>query len=62
MFDWIVKKTVKKAKDSAVEEVTPMILTVISIGLVLLSMYEPKKKEVIHKSITIINNYYGGVR
>jgi hypothetical protein len=62
MFNWILRKTVIKAKEVAIEECAPMILTTISIGLILLSMYEPKKKEIIHKSITIINNYYGGVR
>lgn len=65
MFDKFTKKLTKKvvtnAKETVKDEVDnymPIVLGLISIGVALFSMNEPKQQKTISETKTIINNYY----
>lgn len=67
MFKKLTKRIVADAKESVKEEVTntidnkyPMIIGMVSVGLILYNICGSAKKEPVTSGITIINNIYNG--
>lgn len=65
MFDKITKNLTKKVITNAKETVKdkvdnslPIVLGLISVGVVLISMFGGQKKKAIQASTITINNYY----
>lgn len=52
------KETVKDEVQDSIDKRLPIIFGIITVGITLLSLIEPKKTKSVTTSITIINNYY----
>lgn len=53
------KEVIKEEASESINRRMPLILGVVSVGVILLAFIEPKKaKEPITSSIIIINNYF----
>ena len=67
MFRKLTKKFIADTKETVKEEVSntiddnfPIIIGLVSVGMILYNICGPTKKEPVTSGITIINNIYNG--